>query len=120
MEDVFLFVVFHRGFVVPKCVEADLNKWSQPSRIFNEVYRCLKADGKYLISDIRRDINPFMKWFLKLMAKPKEIQSGLVSSINASCTVQEVQSILSKTNLKSSKVKKTTMAFIIGGEKATT
>lgn len=54
------------------------------------------------------------------MAKPKEIQSGLVSSMNASCRVQEVQSILSKTNLESSKVKKTTMGFIMSGEKATT
>jgi ubiquinone/menaquinone biosynthesis C-methylase UbiE len=93
-----------------------LHEWSQPSRIFNEVYRCLKPGGKYLISDMRRDMNPFVKWFLKLMTKPKEIRPGLISSINASYTVQEIQSILSKTDLKSSKVKKTTMGFIITGE----
>jgi ubiquinone/menaquinone biosynthesis C-methylase UbiE len=95
-----------------------LHEWSQPSRIFNEVYRCLKPGGKYLISDMRRDMNPFVKWFLKLMTKPKEIRPGLISSINASYTVQEIQSILSKTDLKSSKVKKTTMGFITTGEKA--
>jgi len=95
-----------------------LHEWSQPSRIFNEVYRCLKPGGKYLISDMRRDMNPFVKWFLKLMTKPKEIRPGLVSSINASYTVQEIQSILSKTDLKSSKVKKTTLGFIITGEKS--
>lgn len=94
-----------------------LHEWSQPNRIFNEVYRCLKPGGKYLISDMRRDMNPFVKWFLKLMTKPKEIRPGLISSINASYTVQEIQSILSKTDLKSSKVKKTTMGFIITGEK---
>jgi ubiquinone/menaquinone biosynthesis C-methylase UbiE len=93
-----------------------LHEWSQPSRIFNEVYRCLKPGGKYLISDMRRDMNPFVKWFLKLMTKPKEIRPGLISSINASYTVQEIQSILSKTDLKSSKVEKTTMGFIITGE----
>jgi ubiquinone/menaquinone biosynthesis C-methylase UbiE len=93
-----------------------LHEWSQPSRIFNEVYRCLKPGGKYLISDMRRDMNPFVKWFLKLMTKPKEIRPGLISSINASYTVQEIQSILSKTDLKTSKVKKTTMGFIITGE----
>jgi ubiquinone/menaquinone biosynthesis C-methylase UbiE len=93
-----------------------LHEWSQPSRIFNEVYRCLKPGGKYLISDMRRDMNPFVKWFLKLMTKPKEIRPGLISSINASYTVQEIKSILSKTDLKSSKVKKTTMGFIITGE----
>ena len=95
-----------------------LYEWSQPSRIFNEVYRCLKPGGKYLISDMQRDMNPFVKWFLKLMTKPKEIRPGLVSSINASYTVQEIQSILSETDLKSSKVKKTTMGFIITGEKS--
>ena len=94
-----------------------LHEWSQPSRIFNEVYRCLKPGGKYLISDMRRDMNPFVKWFLKLMTKPREIRPGLISSIDASYTVQEIRSILSKTNLKSSKVKKTTMGFIITGEK---
>jgi ubiquinone/menaquinone biosynthesis C-methylase UbiE len=94
-----------------------LHEWSQPSRIFNEVYRCLKPGGKYLISDMRRDMNPLVKWFLKLMTKPKEIRPGLTSSINASYTVQEIQSILSKTDLKSSNVKKTTMGFIIIGEK---
>ena len=96
-----------------------LHEWSQPSRIFNEVFRCLKPEGKYLISDMRRDMNPFLKWFLKLMTKPKEIRPGLVSSINASYTVQEIQSILSQTELKSSKVRKTAMGFIIAGEKTT-
>lgn len=97
---------------------ASLYEWSQPSRIFNEVCRCLKPGGKYLISDMQRDMNPFVKWFLKLMTKPKEIRPGFVSSINASYTVQEIQSILSKTDLKSSKVKKTTMGFIVTGEKS--
>jgi hypothetical protein len=40
------------------------------------------------------------------MTKPKEIRPGLISSINASYTIHEIQSILSKTDLKSSKVKK--------------
>jgi len=94
-----------------------LHEWSQPARIFDEIHRCLKHGGKYMISDMRRDMNPFLKWFLKLMTKPKEIKPGLVSSINASYTVQEIKSILSKTNLESATVKKTTMGFIITGER---
>jgi ubiquinone/menaquinone biosynthesis C-methylase UbiE len=94
-----------------------LHEWSRPDRIFDEINRCLKAGGKYLISDMRRDMNPFVKCFLKLMTKPKEIKPGLVSSINASYTVQEIKSILSKTNLKSATVKKATMGFIITGKK---
>jgi ubiquinone/menaquinone biosynthesis C-methylase UbiE len=97
-----------------------LHEWSQPNRVFSEVLRCLKPGGKYMISDMRRDMNFIMKWFLKLNSKPKEIRPGLVSSINASYTVQEIEGILSDAGLKSSKVKKTTMGFIITGEKAKT
>jgi ubiquinone/menaquinone biosynthesis C-methylase UbiE len=108
---------FDNNTFVGVFTNGSLHEWSQPSRIFNEVYRCLKPRGKYLISDMRRDMNPFVKWFLKLMTKPKEIRPGLISSINASYTVQEIQSILSKTDLKSSKVKETTMGFLVTGEK---
>jgi hypothetical protein len=54
------------------------------------------------------------------MTKPKEIKPGLVSSINASYTIQEITAILSKTNLKSATVKKTMMSFIIIEEKIET
>lgn len=94
-----------------------LHEWSQPRRIFDEINRCLKPSGEYLVSDMRRDMSPFMRWFMKLMTKPKEIRPGLASSINAAYTVQEIQSILLKTGLKSSSVKKTMMGFIITGEK---
>jgi ubiquinone/menaquinone biosynthesis C-methylase UbiE len=94
-----------------------LHEWSRPGKIFDEINRCLKPSGKYLISDMRRDMSPLVRWFLKLMTKPREIRPGLVSSINASYTVQEIKSILSKTNLKSATVKQTTMGFIITGEK---
>jgi ubiquinone/menaquinone biosynthesis C-methylase UbiE len=94
-----------------------LHEWSRPDRIFDEIHRCLKPGGKYLVSDMRRDMNPVVKWFMKLMTKPKEIRPGLVSSINACYTVQEITSILSKSNLKSAIVKKTTMGFIITGER---
>ncbi len=94
-----------------------LHEWSEPSRILDEVHRCLKPGGKYMISDMRRDMNPSVRWFLKLMTKPKEIRPGLTSSINASYTVQEIQSILLKTDLKASNVQKTIMGFIIIGKK---
>jgi len=95
-----------------------LHEWSQPIRVFDEVYRVLKPGAKYFISDMRRDMNPFVKQFMRLMAKPKEIRPGLVSSINASYTIDEIRSILDQSNLKESVVAKTFMGFEITGVKS--
>jgi ubiquinone/menaquinone biosynthesis C-methylase UbiE len=95
-----------------------LHEWSQPMRVFDEVYRVLKPGAKYFISDMRRDMNPFVRWFMKLMVKPKEIRPGFVSSINASYTTDEIRSILDQSNLKESVVAKTFMGFEITGVKS--
>jgi len=62
-------------------------------------------------------MNPSVKWYLKLMIKPKEIKLGLVSSSTLD-TVQEITSILSKTNLKLATIREITMGFVITGESA--
>ena len=95
-----------------------LHEWAQPEKVFNEVYRVLKPRGKYCISDLRRDMNPLVKWFMKSVTKPKEIKPGLTSSINASYTVEEIEAILEGSNLKGYQVSKVTMGFVITGEKA--
>ena len=95
-----------------------LHEWSQTIRVFDEVYRVLKPGAKYFISDMRRDMNPFVRWFMILMAKPKKIRSGLVSSINASYTNDEIRSILDQSKLKESAVAKTFMGFEITGVKS--
>ena len=95
-----------------------LHEWSQPIRVFDEVYRVLKPGAKYFISDMRRDMNPFVKQFMKLMVKPKEIRPGFVSSINASYTTDEIRSILEQSNLKESVVTKTFMGLEITGVKS--
>ena len=95
-----------------------LHEWSQPIRVFDEVYRVLKPGAKYFISDMRRDMNPFVKQFMKLMVKPKEIRLGFVSSINASYTTDEIRSVLDQSNLKESVVAKTFMGLEITGVKS--
>jgi ubiquinone/menaquinone biosynthesis C-methylase UbiE len=95
-----------------------LHEWTQPRRILNELFRVLKPGGKYFVSDMRRDMSPLMKWFMKLVAKPKEIRPGLTSSINASYTVEEIESILAETSLKEHEVKKLMIGFVLTGVKA--
>ena len=81
-----------------------LHEWSQPKNIFNEIYRVLKPEGIYFISDLKRDMNFFIKCFMKAVTKPVEIRPGFITSINAAYTSKEIQSILNNTDLKNSTV----------------
>jgi ubiquinone/menaquinone biosynthesis C-methylase UbiE len=94
-----------------------LHEWAHPKDAFNEIYRVLKPHGKYCITDLRRDMNPILKWFMKLMTRPKEMQAGLISSINAAYTVDEIEVILQQTNLQKSTVHKNVIGLVITGEK---
>jgi len=105
-EDLAFDAVFSNG---------SLHEWADPEKIFNEIYRVLKPGGKYWISDLKRNMNSFIKWFMKSITKPREIASGLISSINAAYTIEEIKGILAKTNLKSSLVASNPMGLEITG-----
>ena len=94
-----------------------LHEWSKPTKVLDEVYRVLRNGGKYCISDLRRDMNPLVKWFMRLVTKPKEMRPGLISSINAAYTVEEIGSILGQSNLVGYKVGSQTMGLTITGKK---
>lgn len=94
-----------------------LHEWENPVKVFNEIHRVLKPGGLYCITDMRRDVNPIIKWSIYLSTKPKEIRPGFLTSLNASYAVDEIRNLLSKSALKNASVSKEFFGLCISGKK---
>ena len=92
-----------------------LHEWEHPEGILDEIARVLKPGGRYCVSDLRRDMNPLMKWLMWLFTKPKEIRPGLITSINAAYTKDEIEAMLLRTQLQGWQVNKNTIGLVISG-----
>lgn len=96
---------------------ASLHEWEDPVAVFNEIQRVLKEGGRFYISDLRRDMFFLVKFFLKLQSKPKEMRSGLDSSLNASYVEEEVKDLLLETKLDKFEITKNPFSIKIIGSK---
>ena len=94
-----------------------LHEWADPGAVFKEIRRVLKPGGKYLVRDLRRDMHPFVKWFMQAVTKPKEIRPGLRSSIAAAYLVEEIEALLHGCIPEGYRVEKKAMGLIITGTK---
>jgi ubiquinone/menaquinone biosynthesis C-methylase UbiE len=94
-----------------------LHEWSEPKKTLDEIYRVLKPKGKYFISDLRRDMFFLVKWFLWVNTRPKDIRPGLITSINAAYTPDEIREIIKETDFANSLVKGNPIGLVITGTK---
>ncbi len=94
-----------------------LHEWEDPVSVFNEINRVLKTEGLFCITDMRRDVNPLIKWLIYSSTRPKEIRPGFLTSLNASYTVRELKKILDQSTLKNYTVQKEFFGLCIRGGK---
>jgi ubiquinone/menaquinone biosynthesis C-methylase UbiE len=93
-----------------------LHEWENPIQVFNEIARVLKPGGKFCISDMRRDVNPMIKWSIYIMTKPKAIRPGFLTSFNAAYTTDELEILLSQSHLQQVTVEKAFFGLCISGQ----
>jgi ubiquinone/menaquinone biosynthesis C-methylase UbiE len=94
-----------------------LHEWADPKNTLNEIWRVLKKGGMIFISDLRRDMVILLKWFLYIATKPKEIRPGLISSINAAYTPDELKELIKDTKLANCEVAGNLIGVKITGKK---
>ncbi len=83
-----------------------LHHWADPLRILNEIARVLKADGRYYLADVCREVSPFQRLFayasIPVVSLPfgsYRGYGGYFESVRAGYTRAEARALLARSNL---------------------
>ena len=108
---------FKNDFFDAVITSGSFHEWQKPIETINEINRVLKKEGKFFIEDLKRDINPFIKFLMKSFTKQKAMKNGLISSINAAYLKSEINIIFNNSKLENFNVKESPFGLTITGEK---
>jgi ubiquinone/menaquinone biosynthesis C-methylase UbiE len=94
-ENMDMFPDEHYDLVISR---ASLHHWDEPERVFTEISRVLKSNGKLYIGDSRRDLNSAGKKIVHEIGNkiPTTMLKHWESSIAASYTPEEIKEMLNK------------------------
>jgi ubiquinone/menaquinone biosynthesis C-methylase UbiE len=94
-----------------------LHEWSDPVRVFKEIHRVLAPEGRFFVSDLRRDVPFLSKWFMYSLCKPREIRPGFLTSVRAAYTRDEIRILIRNLGFKEMQVSQSPFGLQITGIK---
>lgn len=94
-----------------------LHEWNEPERVLEEIHRVLKPEGRFYISDLRRNMPFFVKNYMKRLI-PKDQVPGLMAAIQSAYTVDEAKAIMKKSKFTRFKTSVNPFSLMITGAKS--
>ncbi len=77
----------------------------------------LKPGGTVCVADMRRDVNPLLKWGIYATVQPRAIRPGYLSSLNAAYTVGEMTEVMRNTAFERYTVEKNFFGLTVSATK---